>query len=248
MLKNSVSKQEKNSGISRREFIKEASLVAGGIAMGSVVLLDACASSTTETVTTTKTSTVTTTTTAQPPSAEANTFLSLRESDTVKAIFGRLIPGDSQDPGAVEAGAHIYLDMALTGPYSSQQTSYRRGLAAVNAYSQSKYQKDFSALTYSQQDGILTDMQNGTATGFYAPTADAFLATLLQHVKEGTFCDPVYGGNQNLAGWKMIGFPGAQLAAGEPQLKIGADQSKITPILTLADMQSVSLPSPQNGY
>jgi gluconate 2-dehydrogenase gamma chain len=28
-------------------------------------------------------------------------------------------------------------------------------------------------------------------------------------VMEGIFSDPIYGGNRNKAGWKMIGFPGA---------------------------------------
>ena len=28
---------------------------------------------------------------------------------------------------------------------------------------------------------------------------------------EGMFADPVYGGNKDFAGWKLVGFPGAQL-------------------------------------
>ena len=31
----------------------------------------------------------------------------------------------------------------------------------------------------------------------------------LQNVKEGYFADPIYGGNRDMAAWKMIGFPGA---------------------------------------
>jgi gluconate 2-dehydrogenase gamma chain len=27
--------------------------------------------------------------------------------------------------------------------------------------------------------------------------------------REGFFSDPVYGGNRDMVGWKMIGFPGA---------------------------------------
>ena len=36
----------------------------------------------------------------------------------------------------------------------------------------------------------------------------AFFAALYQNVMEGMFSDPIYGGNRNKAGWKMIGFPG----------------------------------------
>ena len=35
-----------------------------------------------------------------------------------------------------------------------------------------------------------------------------FLATVYQTVMEGMFSDPIYGGNRDKAGWKMIGFPG----------------------------------------
>jgi gluconate 2-dehydrogenase gamma chain len=31
---------------------------------------------------------------------------------------------------------------------------------------------------------------------------------LYQNVIEGLFADPIYGGNRNKAGWRMIGFPG----------------------------------------
>ncbi|HEX2863394.1 MAG TPA: gluconate 2-dehydrogenase subunit 3 family protein, partial [Deinococcales bacterium] len=42
------------------------------------------------------------------------------------------------------------------------------------------------------------------------PKSDKFFDMLRQDVIEGVFCDPVYGGNRNLAGWKLVGYPGAQ--------------------------------------
>ena len=36
-----------------------------------------------------------------------------------------------------------------------------------------------------------------------------FWNALYQTVMEGMFADPIYGGNRNKAGWKLIGFPGA---------------------------------------
>lgn len=175
-------------------------------------------------------------------------FFSKSDNALIKAIFGRLIPGDPQDPGAIEAEAHVYIDHALAGYYRALGTTYRRGLLCVNAYSQSKYQKDFVNLTNEEQDGILTDMQKGTATGFVSPGATEFFNLLFQHVREGTFCDPAYHGNKDLIGWKMIGFDGAQVAHFDSHMQIGADQSKITPILTLEDMEKYDFPQPQNGY
>ena len=30
------------------------------------------------------------------------------------------------------------------------------------------------------------------------------------HTMEGMFADPLYGGNKDFAGWRLVGFPGAQ--------------------------------------
>ena len=38
----------------------------------------------------------------------------------------------------------------------------------------------------------------------------AFFELLLQNTMEGFFADPLYGGNKGMAGWKLIGFPGAR--------------------------------------
>ena len=37
---------------------------------------------------------------------------------------------------------------------------------------------------------------------------DFFFEQLLQITMEGFFADPIYGGNRNKAGWKMVGYPG----------------------------------------
>lgn len=36
----------------------------------------------------------------------------------------------------------------------------------------------------------------------------SFFATLCLHTRQGFYCDPVYGGNKDQVGWKVIGFPG----------------------------------------
>jgi gluconate 2-dehydrogenase gamma chain len=35
-----------------------------------------------------------------------------------------------------------------------------------------------------------------------------FFNALLTITMEGFFADPIYGGNRNKAGWKMVGYPG----------------------------------------
>jgi gluconate 2-dehydrogenase gamma chain len=92
----------------------------------------------------------------------------------------------------------------------SPQEMYTLGLKFVDAYAQSLFQADFVDLAPDQQDKVLTDMQSGDATGFEGPSASGFFTQLRNDTIEGMFSDPMYGGNRDMAGWKLIGYPGAQ--------------------------------------
>ena len=92
----------------------------------------------------------------------------------------------------------------------SPQEMYRRGLEFVDAYAQSKHQKDFVDLSTDEQDAILGEMQQDKATGFEGPSGKGFFTQLRNDTIEGMFGDPMYGGNQGLVGWLLIGYPGAQ--------------------------------------
>ena len=136
------------------------------------------------------------------------------------------------------------------GAYANLQQTYKRGIVAMNAYSQAQFSNTFASLTSTQQISVLTDMQNGaaaTATYFYFPTATQFFSLLLTHVNEGMFCDPVYGGNQNLVGWKLLGYPGSQTTYNPSQMAIGFDQATI-PAWTLANVEAETMPLPTSGY
>lgn len=126
---------------------------------------------------------------------------------------------------------------------------YRLGIQGMEDYAQQLYQKGFAQLGPDQQDRILTDMQAGTPNTFdgnsiqaattmpagsggeageqMAPGAPgvgatAFFNLLLSHTIAGFFADPVYGGNQDMVGWKLIGFPGAQISYANNILNFGA--------------------------
>ncbi|MDI3209630.1 gluconate 2-dehydrogenase subunit 3 family protein [Pseudarthrobacter sp. AL07] len=61
-------------------------------------------------------------------------------------------------------------------------------------------------------------------------------AVIREHTVEGYFCDPVYGGNRDTVGWKLVGFPGAQWGYTAEQMKPGFDASTIV-IKTLSDLR-----------
>ena len=130
---------------------------------------------------------------------------------TVVAFTERLFPGAPGKPGATEANVANYIDLALSGAYLDQQYFYRQGLAALDAYAVETHKDSFVYLKADIQDQIIAAMEEGKATGFTWPSARAFFETLRTHTIEGMFADPVYGGNKDFAGWRLVGFPGAQV-------------------------------------
>jgi gluconate 2-dehydrogenase gamma chain len=103
-----------------------------------------------------------------------------------------------------------YIDLALAGAYADLQDFYRRGLAQLDAYCRKTYNESFVRLSAARQDEVITALDEGKATGFTWPTAQEFFGTIRTHTMEGMFADPIYGGNKDFAGWRLVGFPGAQ--------------------------------------
>jgi gluconate 2-dehydrogenase gamma chain len=129
---------------------------------------------------------------------------------TIIAYTERLMPGAPGKPGATDANVANYIDLALSGPYEDQQYFYRCGLQQLDAHCTKAYGKPFRTLAAAQQDEAITALQDGKAPEFVWPSAQAFFNTLRTHTMEGMFADPVYGGNKDFAGWRLVGFPGAQ--------------------------------------
>jgi gluconate 2-dehydrogenase gamma chain len=116
---------------------------------------------------------------------------------------------------------------------------YRLGIQGTDDYARQLYQKGFAQLSMDEQDRILADMEAGIpstfdGTSIQAATTEpaaggtealqrmvrsspgigarAFFQLLRSHVLAGFFADPVHGGNRDMIGWKLIGFPGAQMS------------------------------------
>jgi gluconate 2-dehydrogenase gamma chain len=90
---------------------------------------------------------------------------------------------------------------------------YRIGVAAVDDFAQARFGKRFVELREDEQDAIVGDLAENKPTDFFKQfSAEDFFSLLRRHTSEGVFSDPAYGGNRNMVGWKLIGFPGAQRA------------------------------------
>jgi gluconate 2-dehydrogenase gamma chain len=87
---------------------------------------------------------------------------------------------------------------------------YRRSLAALDAHCRATFAgKAFHDIPDEQKDKLIAALESG-AVKLSDASGRGFFDLLLQNTQEGFFADPIYGGNKDLAAWKMIGFPGAR--------------------------------------
>ncbi len=165
---------------------------------------------------------------AFPPAiepAQAPETLTSSEYETVQAIFSRIVPSDENGPGAIEAQAARYIDRAMGGALASIRPAYSAGIAAVDAYARASMGASFARLSATDQDAVLTDMQENRATGFM-PDSESFFNLVRAHAIQGTFSDPFYGGNAGFTGWDLIGYPGVRTAVSANQQRMDV---KVTP-------------------
>jgi gluconate 2-dehydrogenase gamma chain len=194
-----------DEGESRRAFLKGAAAGAGVVATNVAVPAQALA--------------------AQPmpmnmPVADAHgAFFNADEATTVAGFAERIFPGAPGIPGARDADVLNYIDLALAGAYSDLQEFYRHGLNQLDAHCRAAYGRPFAHLEPKQQDEVVAALEAGHVAEFTWPTASAFFITLRTHTIEGMFADPIYGGNKDFAGWKLIGFPGAQPFFNKPEIQ-----------------------------
>lgn len=166
-------------------------------------------------------------------------FFTADEAKAVEALVDRIIPPDPpgsnpQTPGGKDAGCAVYIDAQLAGPFGSARglymrppfqdgtpeqghqspltpaQRYRQSLAALDKHCRDAFAgKSFAELGADQQDQIIGQMEKGPLK-LDGANATAFFEQLLKNTQEGFLADPIYGGNRDMVGWKMLGFPGAR--------------------------------------
>lgn len=162
-------------------------------------------------------------------------FFNADEAAVVDAIVDRLIPTDELGPGAKDSGVTTFIDRQLMGPYGGHdwlymqgpfaatslptqgmqspltpRQQYRMGLAALQSYCKTNFAgRGFVQLTAEEQDRLLAGMEKGDLT---LPdfSSKMLFSAIYANTMEGYFADPIYGGNRDMAGWKLVGFPGVR--------------------------------------
>ncbi|AEH38474.1 gluconate 2-dehydrogenase subunit 3 family protein [Halopiger xanaduensis] len=123
------------------------------------------------------------------------------------------------------AGEEVQISWAEESPASTQgwqyplspNEAYDQGIHAVEEYVQSEYDADsFTGLDEDQQDEVVAALEADEVGPFDDLDIDAegFFLMVRQNTLEGMFSDPMYGGNREMIGWRLKGFPGTPGALG----------------------------------
>jgi gluconate 2-dehydrogenase gamma chain len=113
---------------------------------------------------------------------------------------------------------------------STMRETYRAGVRELDGRSRHRFGRDFQELSEGEQDAVLKAVEarehwpDSTLAPAYAVGSPAspgpalqqtsteveldFLPLLIVHTRQGFYADPIYGGNRDRIGWRVIGFPG----------------------------------------
>jgi len=161
-------------------------------------------------------------------------FFTGDEGRALEALADCIIPADSETPGGKDAGCAVFVDRQLAGPYGQQDglylrppfmkgaknqghqseagpaQDYRAGLTALDKYCKAQPGGNaFHELSDAEKDRVLNGLESGAIT-LDGVDGKAFFEQVIKDVQMGFFVDPIYGGNRDMVGWRMIGFPGAR--------------------------------------
>ena len=233
-----------DSSFDRRDFIKGA--VVGGAAAATTGVASAPQSAQAQ----------------QQPAAAAPpgyAFLNLEEAAFVEALVDHMVPADELTPKGTDIGINIYIDRTLAGGWGKGERLYmqgpwkrgtpnqgyqlpltpaqlyRAGIEATNAHCRKTYGKTFDALTAAQREEVLVGLATARISFDSGLPVRTFWTAVYQTVIEGMFSDPIYGGNRNKAGWKLIGFPGV-VAVHRENVERYRGKKYTAEILGIADM------------
>jgi gluconate 2-dehydrogenase gamma chain len=170
---------------------------------------------------------------AAAPSAHDDALLTLTATEAAffSAAADAMIPADDLTPSGTACGVVIFIDRQLAGAWGGGAKMYRAGpfrkakpeygyqlpltpreffaagVVATNAWTRKAYGKDFDRLAPPQREAALKEMEAGKAA-LEDFDGKQFFEALLTITMEGFFADPIYGGNRDKAGWRMVGYPG----------------------------------------
>ena len=149
----------------------------------------------------------------------------------LEAAVEQLIPTDDLGCGARDAGVVVYIDRQLAGTWGVHGRQYRGGpwmdgtpqqgyqsrftpqevyriaIREIDQQCRTAFGRPFAQLAPDAQLGLLGQLEKDRVA-LPSMSSKFFFDLLWRNTEEGYFADPLYGGNRDKVGWKLLGFPG----------------------------------------
>jgi gluconate 2-dehydrogenase gamma chain len=202
--------------------------------------------------------------------AQVYAYLTQPEVRFLDAAVARLIPADELGPGGKEAGVTTFIDRQLMSTWGVHGRNYRQGpwldgtpqqgyqsrltpqeiyraaIPEINRHCTARYEKNFEFLTAERQDEVLHDLEAGRIE-LDSVSSKVFFGLLLRNTMEGFFADPMYGGNRDKAGWKLVGFPGVAASNYNDYVERHNVPYRVEPV-SILDIQEQRVKLDAQGY
>ena len=168
---------------------------------------------------------------APNPNDDALLTLTPSEAAFFSAVADTMIPADALTPSGSACGVTIFIDRQLAGAWGGGARMYRVGpvpegqtgaglstAADAARVFRRRHHRHQRVVAQNLRQGLrplgaegartaLKELESGKAAlGEF--DGKQFFEALLKITMEGFFADPIYGGNRDKAGWRMVGYPG----------------------------------------
>ncbi|MEV7965520.1 gluconate 2-dehydrogenase subunit 3 family protein [Sphaerisporangium sp. NPDC088356] len=151
-----------------------------------------------------------------------------REAGAVRFI-DRYLSGIDAVYAAADGSGFLRLSGKLADAWRARiadlRETYRQGVRDLDAIARERFGADFVSLGDPEQDAVLEQVSgrprpapvgltgedgNLTIQVYAFDDGLSFFDALVAHTRQGFYGDPVYGGNRDRVGWRVIGFPGPE--------------------------------------
>jgi len=187
----------------------------------------------------------------------------------LEAAVEHLIPTDELGPGARDAGVVVYIDRQLAGTWGVHGRQYRGGpwkdgtpqqgyqsrftpqevyriaIREINQHCKAEFDQPFAQLASDRQFRLLEQLETDEI-GLPSLSSKFFFDLLWRNTEEGYFADPLYGGNRDKVGWKLLGFPG--LPSGQYRQLVTSREPYHAEPVSMLDVQTGNVPVDAEGF
>jgi gluconate 2-dehydrogenase gamma chain len=209
------------------------------------------------------------TTLSDNPIRASYLYLADPEIRFLEAAVEHLIPTDELGSGARDAGVVVYIDRQLAGTWGTHGRQYRGGpwlegtpqqgyqsrftpqevyriaIREINQHCIAGFGRPFAQLTSDEQLRLLEQLEKDEIA-LPSLSSKFFFDLLWRNTEEGYFADPLYGGNRDKTGWKLLGFPG--LPSGKYRQLVTRGEPYYAEPVSVLDVQTGKVPVDAEGF